>query len=105
MRVGQPQDFGPASAVWEQGVVQVDALEALEEPAQGRMRSGLAYLVMHGLPRRGQMPLSYLEQALALGRRGELLPRADDLHDFAPPLWAADEDRADALVRAEKNLR
>ena len=50
MDLGEPQHFGCTCSAWVQGVMQVDALENLEEPAQRRTRRRLALLIRDRLP-------------------------------------------------------
>ena len=50
---GQPQHLGRAGPIWVQRVMQVNALETLEQPAQRRASGRFTELIGYGLPRRG----------------------------------------------------
>src|SRR5215831_8515226 len=59
MQVGQAQALGLPGSIGPQSMMEIDALEALKEPAHGQARRGFAHLVRDSLPSRRQ-PMAHL---------------------------------------------
>ena len=87
MHTGETEHLGLVGAVGQPGVMQVDALETLKEPAQRRPCGGLALLVGDGLSRLGE-PLTQTHLGQLVDQQAERHDKGEG-HDA---LWTLDED-------------